>query len=131
LQLIPIVSNNGGFFTISNYINNITINNNTGLISVNSGLDIGIYNLIISYSINNIISLFNYSIKVLSKLYYDISSSTINYNTSGYSTYPIVDKLIGLFTIPINYIDNGITIDSSFGKKSTSQSVKGSGSFAS
>jgi len=109
---IPFISPTGGIFSISGFINYITIDQQLGIIYISRGIYGGTYNLNINYMFNNQTSTFNYTIYVVSNFYYSNSTTILNYGTSDYSVQPYIDFPNGLFTIP--YI-NGIVIDASSG----------------
>jgi photosystem II stability/assembly factor-like uncharacterized protein len=113
----PIIGPYGGTFTFSidTQTSFINVNPVNGTINVTAGIIGGIYNVTISYTYNNISSTAIYIIKVLSKLYYDVSGIQINYGINNQSRTPIFVNIGGLFTVPDSYINKGISIDSSAG----------------
>jgi hypothetical protein len=98
-------SNNIGKFYISKLLPNIIINNESGIITINT-IDVGKYELIINYELNNIITSTNYTILIKSIFYYD-ESPIIEYGTTFLSVIPIVSQPGGIFYSE----NNNITIN--------------------
>ena len=111
---LPTVIPFGGVFDISNNIYNQTINSSTGLITF-YGLEIGSYSFIINYLYNNIITKVIYNVNVIYLITYNPSKKIENYSFGGSTISPYVDLIGGLFTIPYNFINYNISIDSSNG----------------
>ena len=111
---IPIVDQSGGFFSFYNpndfkqQINKIIINTTTGLITFNRGIDVGIYKIIIRYTINGISNIFNYKLNILSIFYYLNPNFKIIYGDLYYSELPNVTTNGGIFTITDS---NNLTTD--------------------
>ena len=113
-SLLPTVIPYGGVFDISNNIYNQNINSTTGLLNF-SGLEIGSYTFVINYLYNNVTTKVFYYVNVLSLISYNPSIKIENYSFGGTTNSPYVDLTGGLFTIPYNFINYNISIDSSNG----------------
>ena len=110
----PIINPNNGTFKIITNNDNITIDND-GIISCNN-LDIGIYNFIIQYTVenqtsekDNIFSETNYSIKCNPVINYNINALEIDYNKGGSSDIPNCLPLNGTFKLKNNIL--GVSIE--------------------
>ena len=109
----PIVDQSGGYFYLSSIIgsnvqfNKITIDNNTGIINFNSGINVGLYSIYITYIVSQISNTALYNLTIRPIYYYSIASSTINVNTIGYSIRPTVIQTGGIFyVIDYNNLDS-------------------------
>jgi len=116
---LPTYGSSGGIFTISDYIGNLvsnnlaTINNSTGLITFNSGINISNNSILVNYSVNNLMSTVIYNFIVKLYYYYQDSPSTIVYNNLNYTSQkpysPYFQNLSGLFSLDTS--NNYISID--------------------
>ena len=107
--------NDNGHFYISKVLpNNIGLNNNIGLINNNTGIitfkniDVGKYDLIVNYELNNIIVSTNYTILIKSIFYYN-DNPIIDYGIDYISDIPIISQLGGIFYL--ENINEKITIN--------------------
>ena len=94
-------------FSISN-LNNITINEKSGIIFIPSNTDIGIYDLVISYGTTN----YNITLTVKPLLFYEKNNIELKY-LEQVVIYPSVSKFGGVFSFINNY--DGITINPEHG----------------
>ena len=93
----PIINPVGGSF-ISNNLNLGTINQN-GIITFNTDLNLGIYNLTLGYNYNSVINYFNYEFKVIPYINYELNNIIINAGINFSSCKPIIYPSNGLFSI--------------------------------
>jgi photosystem II stability/assembly factor-like uncharacterized protein/uncharacterized protein YjbI with pentapeptide repeats len=121
----PIVYPFGGNFIIS-YYNGLNINiDNSGIIFFNNNIPIGIYNLIVNYSFDDLSSNFIYKLTVTPYIYYDFG--IFNYGNYNKSKLPLVNSYGGLFSLTFDYNlsiqINLITLDISSGLINISPSL--------
>jgi len=109
---LPFRDQSGGYFNFSNtiefinQIGKINLNNKTGIITFYKGIDIGFYNFKVSYTLNNISNIANYYLNVKPTYYYKNNTITLVYDTSGYSEFPVVITLGGIFSIYDTSLNN-------------------------
>jgi len=112
-SIIPYYIQLGGIFTIFDLSNsnivqngNVTINQ-VGILLFNNNINVGFYNLLINYSINNISNQTIFTYNVLPTVIYNISQLRLYYDNSGSSIGPTYFQLGGIFSINSNniYID--------------------------
>jgi len=121
LSVSPTYSELYGLFTINTNNSNININQNTGIIYFNNGINVGIYNFIITYTLNRISNTTSYELNVLPTIDYTDKNNILLYDriTPSYSTLPIYNQKDGIFSINDNvgYLvqNNYVFIDISSG----------------
>jgi hypothetical protein len=103
-SILPYNNQPYGSFTLSGSIGKI---NNYGILSFNN-ISVGIYNLFITYKLNNIANYTTYALMIIPNINYSISKLVLSYNDNGFSVTPITSPANGLFTITNN---NYISID--------------------
>jgi hypothetical protein len=119
-SLIPICLPSNGIFSITE-VDNILIQlnmcriTNNGQIFISKGPDIGIYNFTIGYTFNNILSNYNFQVRIVPTINYSINQNTINYDMSGISIIANVKPSIGIYTIS-SLISNKVKINQSNGR---------------
>jgi len=113
---LPIIKSNinNYNFSIESDYSNISINNNTGILSFNNIL-VGNYEININLMLDNIIiTTILYKLVIKPIIYYNPNNLNINLNVLSESIIPIVNPPMGNFTIDNN--NNKITIDNKTGK---------------
>ena len=100
----PYVDQSGGYFyfyntaELNNQTNNIIINNLTGIINFNGGINVGLYNINIAYILSQIYNTTLITLTIRPIYYYSVSSSNIIANTNNnYSCTPTVIQVGGTF----------------------------------
>ena len=124
-SIIPYYDQSGGQFTFTNIssdlVSIIIANKLNGLFYFSSSPDVGIYNLKITYTLNNISNYYSIIFYILPVLNYSINSLISNYGTSNYSVAPLFNQIGGNFIITISEniliydISNLININQSTG----------------
>ena len=101
------------FLTNNNrYIDNgIILNAYNGIINFGNKILVGSYNFVLSYTLYNLVSTTNYSIFVRPYINYAFSDLVLDYNTSAFSSTPVVDQSGGFF-----YFSNTTNLNSEFNK---------------
>jgi len=101
------------FLTNNNrYIDNgIILNAYNGIINFGKSILVGYYNFVLSYTLYNLVSTTNYSIIVRPYINYAFSDLILDYNTSAFSSTPVVDQSGGFF-----YFSNTTNLNSEFNK---------------
>lgn len=95
---LPNINPLGGFFIIQLNNKNISINNKTGIINVNN-LDIGSYNIPVTYSLNNTFIEYDYKITIKPQFNYKNTELTMDINNKIKSDIPIVNPTGGRFEL--------------------------------
>ena len=113
-SVYPYTDQSGGIFTIINKINSVSVDSITGQLMFQPNLDIGNYQLQISYNINNISKQIYYNLTIGLNFYYPINNSTLIYSISGYSISPITYSDKGNYNIT-DICNNYILINQSNG----------------
>uniref|UniRef100_A0A6C0DBR3 Uncharacterized protein n=1 Tax=viral metagenome TaxID=1070528 RepID=A0A6C0DBR3_9ZZZZ len=90
-----------GLYILDNLIDGIDIDKNTGTIYFNKSatINVGQYNLVVTYKLNDITTKANINCKIVPTINYDTLIDNINYNSSFISSIPIVNPPGGKFTI--------------------------------
>ena len=102
---IPIYQQQYGKFSITDNLGNlvqnnlVSINSNTGIITFDAQINVGLYNFIVTYSLNNLSNTFTYNLIIIPNLIYSPESTTIIYNKSETSSIPYYNQKNGNFTI--------------------------------
>ena len=84
-------------FLITN--NQVTININTGIITFNTLINVGLYSFIVNYTLNGISVAQLYNLNVIPNLVYNSTTITVLYNSSTSSGIPYVNQINGIFSI--------------------------------
>ena len=111
-----------GVFTISGIFDSTKITvSKLGVLSFSNTINVGIYNLVIFYSINNVYNFYNYTLTVQPIIIYPLNSLTILYERS--LTYTSITPLVfqsgGQFIINdnsnnfVNLVSNNVFVDGS------------------
>ena len=104
----PYYDQSGGVFTIYDLSSDLvsfynTTINNFGIFSIVNDVDVGIYFIGITYTLNNLTNNTFYQIFVQPQFFYEIDTLNIVYQTTDYTIYPIVNPPGGYFYIPDEY----------------------------
>jgi hypothetical protein len=93
-------------------MNNLSINSTTGQITFKNKIDVNIYTITITYALNNIIVIYDYTLYIVPIMIYNITNTTLLYErqTNDYSIIPFVNQPNGSFNL-LDISDNNITID--------------------
>ena len=111
---VPYYSQLNGIFSIDNaQINFVSIDSNTGIISFNKGISIGVYNIYIQYLLNGVKNNITYVLNIIPTLNYSISNKKIYYGNIDKSVIPIVSQSNGIFIL--SDLSNNIYINKSTG----------------
>ena len=104
-SVTPLVNPNGGIFTatfndakLSPLLDTITINSLSGIIYTSNTLRVGIYNLLVSYTVNDSVETTQYTIIIYPIFNYPIGFINVNYDVITYSESPITNPPNGKFT---------------------------------
>jgi photosystem II stability/assembly factor-like uncharacterized protein len=95
----PVVDQLGGTFNITTLTNFANISISSGIISLNTLMNVNTYNLTIKYLLKNSFVTTTYNINIIPNIYYTISSIITNYFTAKSSFNPYYSPLGGIFTI--------------------------------
>ena len=93
----PFIDQSGGIFNMTSNLG--TINDKTGIISLNNLININRYILTLTYTLRKSFNTTTYIINIIPNIYYTISSIIVNYSTSSKSNSPYYSPLGGLFNI--------------------------------
>ena len=97
-----------GSYLVLNFL--IRIQNNSGLIIVNTNVPVGNYEFIVTYTLNNLSSSVKYYLLVAPNLSYRISNKTINYGTLSVSVIPSINPTRGDFSLTMDDTLSGLVL---------------------
>ena len=101
----PTISPNGGIFTISDFIGNLTrtnkatIDSSSGILNILSSVELGNYGFGITYNLNNIVNSARLNLNILSNFGYIPNITNLDYLSGGKSELPFYDPSGGIFTL--------------------------------
>ncbi len=101
---LPVAMQQGGLFGISDVSGSLVFNNivtidTSGIIYCTNQLDVGLYTLNVSYTLNNLTANTYFYVKILPVIRYPSLNKVLNYQTAGTSTIPIANPSKGFYSV--------------------------------